>query len=796
MRKILLTLLIASFAGVMCSCEEDEKEITNAGAVAVGAGSVDSLTTPNTARVNVWFRQQDYSQIQTAGILFGQTKDLDFLVTYGEDINVEFKNQDVCVFDLIELQPNSDYYYVGYAKLTSGVVSYSGIRYIKTLKDEISITPGLVTFDPIDLANPTATSLTSNIVVKTQFADWTPEIDAETYPWIKSATRLDDTTMQVVVSTITEQKAALEGRSGQVRIIATTNENATKMRSVLINQLPATTEMGNPADHVYTPKAMPNPVTGVAKSNVGFDLEACEAPEWITIMVGTSGSVSLECQANTSVDYREGTVKLVTAMSGEENIVNIKQDPAMLVDVETLELGYQNGSEGTFIVSTYTGTPKMSNDTRNNAGEVFANGNPNQKFRITTPATGGIKIQALTTNQCLEDQSYPLTIYFVDGENTYTKDVTVVQKATTFTIDVDNFEFPKSIAEYYVTTSLSGAVAEPQVDWIEATVDGTTVTIKTKSEANTVREGIVNIVWGEHVCPVTVKQLTANDGVAENAVANLSINLPYGETMPVAVDFAEVLEKFGLTSTAMDAYYVTSTSTSKGKFKEGSKSIIWRALLADGNPYLSERGLNIYTGEGYGSWYDAAGNANAATEGVIALNFDESTGAINVSNAEAAEVGKTYTGQLELAYNQPAEGKVNTYTVKVSVTITTALLKEVTLSGAAGAELWNNNTIDSLMGYAFSIEEDLIAGKIQSGEIEMVGLNPDGTEVANKTYGTTGFIFAADGTVGTYPNPVYVEYKNSRIYAGVIDGVAATIPSGTYGIKFKYNGIELPVYIK
>ena len=118
------------------------------------------------------------------------------------------------------------------------------------------------------------------------------------------------------------------------------------------------------------------------------------------------------------------------------------------------------------------------------------------------------------------------------------------------------------------------------------------------------------------------------------------------------------------------------------------------------------------------------------------------------------------------------------------------------MTGAAGTELWNNNTIDSLMGYAFSIEEDLIAGKIQSGEIEMVGLNPDGTEVANKTYGTTGFIFAADGTVGTYPNPVYVEYKNSRIYAGVIDGVSATIPSGTYGIKFKYNGIELPVYIK
>ena len=797
MRKILLTLLIASFAGVMCSCEEDEKEITNAGAVAVGAGSVDSLTTPNTARVNVWFRQQDYSQIQTAGILFGQTKDLDFLVTYGEDINVEFKNQDVCVFDLIELQPNSDYYYVGYAKLTSGVVSYSGIRYIKTLKDEISITPGLVTFDPIDLANPTATSLTSNIIVKTQFADWTPEIDAETYPWIKSATRLDDTTMQVVVSTITEQKDALEGRSGQVRIIATTNENATKMRSVLINQLPATTEMGNPADHVYTPKAMANPVTGVAKSNVGFDLEACEAPEWITIMVGTSGSVSLELQANTGVDYREGTVKLVTAMSGEENIVNIKQDPAMLLDAEVVNIDYAAGSKGAVQCLTYnSATQSLVGKAGLNATKDNASAEILEAFKITATRSGGLNFEAINDNRTLAAKEYPLTVYFVDGENTYTRDMTIVQAATTFTIDVNSFEFPKSVAEYYVTTSHAGAVAETDADWIEATVNGTTVTIKTKNEPSTVREAVVNIVWGEHICPVTVKQLTVNDGVAQDYVANLSINLPYGEKQPVAVDFAEVLEKFGLTSTAMDAYYVPASGSGKGKFKADSKSIIWRTLLADGTPYTSELGSNLYTAEGYGSWYDLAGSACTSAEGIIALEFDEATGVINVSNAEAAEVGQTYTGQIELAYNQPAEGKLNTYRIKVSVTITTALLKEVTLSGAAGTELWNNNTIDSLMGYAFSIEEDLIAGKIQSGEIEMVGLNPDGTEVANKTYGTTGFIFAADGTVGTYPNPVYVEYKNSRIYAGVIDGVAATIPSGTYGIKFKYNGIELPVYIK
>ena len=90
----------------------------------------------------------------------------------------------------------------------------------------------------------------------------------------------------------------------------------------------------------------------------------------------------------------------------------------------------------------------------------------------------------------------------------------------------------------------------------------------------------------------------------------------------------------------------------------------------------------------------------------------------------------------------------------------------------------------------------MIAGMIQNGEIEMVGLNADGTEVAQKTYGTTGFIFSADGNVGTYPNPVYIEYKNSRIYISVVDGMVATVPSGTYAVKFKYNGIELPVYFK
>ena len=792
--------MIASFAGVMCSCQDADKLVTNAGAVSVGAGSVDSLTTPNTARVNIWFQKKDYSQIQTAGILFGQTKDLDFLITYGKDINIKFDNRDVCQFDLIELKPNSEYYYVGYAKLASGVTSYSGIRYLKTLKDDISITPGLVTFEPMDLANPTVTTLTSTIVVKTQFTDWTPEVDNETYPWIKSAVRLDDTTMQVTVATITEQKAAAEGRSGQVKIYATTNENATKMRSVLINQNPATTEMTNPSDYVYSAGAMAKPVTGVAKSNVGFDVEACETPEWITVMVGTSGSASLECQANTTTEYREATVKLVTAISGEENFVTVKQDPAMLVDADTLVLGYAKDSEGVFGVTTYTGTPKMTNDTRNNASPEFDNGNKEgQLFRITTPAAdkgGGIKVTALTTNQKLENQYYPLTIYFVDGENTYTKDVTVCQSATTFSIDVDNFEFPKSVAEYYVTTSHEGAVAETTADWLQATISGTTVTIKTTSEATTERTAIVNIIWGEHVCPVTVKQLTANDGVAVDYTAEVNIKLPYGETMPVEVDFAQVLEKFGLTSTAMDAYYIPSSSSSKGKFKADSKSIIWRALLADGSPYVSERGVNMYTGTGYGSWYDAAGNASVSTDGVIALNFDEDNAVINVSNADAAEIGNTYSGQLQLAYNQPAEEKINVYTIKVNVTISTPLLKQVTLTGASGSTLWTDKTIDSLMGYAFSVEEDMIAGMIQNGEIEMVGLNADGTEVAQKTYGTTGFIFSADGNVGTYPNPVYVEYKNSRIYAGVIEGVAATIPSGTYGVKFKYNGIELPVYVK
>ena len=792
--------MIASFAGVMCSCEDDDKLVTNADAITVSAGSIDSYTTPNTARVKVWYKKENYSQIETAGVLYGTTKDLDFLITYGYDLSEKFAN-DTVWFDLSELEPNTEYYYVGYAKVPSNVPgeyinSYSGIRYFKTLKDDISITPGLITFNPVDLANLDAKTLSSNIVVKTQYADWQPSVNKEDYPWIESATRLDDTTLQVVVKVISDSEAATYGRSGQVRISASTNESATKERAVLVNQLPASIQVAN--DTTYTNLVATGNFLNIGKINVDLDWEASEAPEWCKLIRANDGTLQITYDANKVNDYRLGKVKFVADMLGDDDarVVNLVQNPAMLLDTDTLYLGYASESVGIIGVTTYEGNVKLTTDTRKNASDYFQNGNENQRFRIITPATGGIQITALTTNQNLEPQVYPLTIYFVDSEGeTYTRDAFVCQNATTFTIDVDNFEFPKSIASYTVNTSHSGATTQCDADWVEATVDGTVVTIKTTSEATSERTTTVNIVWGEHVCPVTVKQLTANDGVAEDYVDNMSINLPYGETLPVAVDFNNVLDKFGLTSTAMDAYYVSSTA-GKGKFKADSKSIIWRALLADGNPYLSEGGNNIYTGEGYGSWYDANGNASTATDGIIALNFDEATGAINVVCGENAEVGKTYTGQLQLAYNQPAEGKLNTYTIKVSVTIGTALLKEVVFTGTTGGESYNNRTIDSLMAYAFSVEEDLIAGMIQNGEIEMVGLNADGTEVAQKTYGTTGFIFSADGNVGTYPNPVYVEYKNSRIYIAVIEGVATTVPSGTYGVKFKYNGIELPVYFK
>ncbi|MBE6334413.1 MAG: hypothetical protein E7071_06300 [Bacteroidales bacterium] len=797
MRKIFLTLMIASLAGVMCSCEEDDKLVTNADAVTVSAGSVDSLTTPNTARVKVWYKKENYSQIQTAGILFGTVKDLDFLVTYGEDINIKFDRRDTCVFDLTELDPNTEYYYVGYAKLASGASSYSGIRFLKTLKDDISVTPGLVTFNPVSLEDASATTLTSSVVVKTLYADWTPSVDNETYPWIKSVKRLDDTTMQVTVDVIKEKEAALAGRSGQVRIMATTNENATKSRSVLINQLAAATTLTNPAeDYVYAVRAQANPVNNVATSNVGFDVESCEAPEWITgIKVGVSGGISFECQANTGVDYREGTVKIVTAMTGEENYIKVKQDPAMLMAADTVYIDYAEGSTGTVGCMSFEKTEQSLSGTLKTIKE---NASPelNAAFNITAPRGGGLTFKALADNRCLEDQIYPLTVYYKGGDQTYTSEIYVYHYATTFEIDQNSFEFPKSMATYTVTASKEGATIDCDADWIEATVSGTTVSIKTTSEASSERTAIVNVVWGEHVCPVTVKQLTVNDGVAQDATVNEKITVPYTETVPVAVDFNDVLDKFGLTATAMDAYYIASTASGKGKFKEDTKSVIWRALLADGTPYTSEMGANLYTGEGYGSWFDAEGNACTSATGVIALNFDEATNNINVVTTEAAEVGKTYSGQLQIAYSQPAEGKLNTYTIKVTVTISTALLKEVVFTGTTGSESYNNRTIDSLMAYAFSVEEDMIAGMIQNGEIEMVGLNADGTEVAQKTYGTTGFIFSADGNVGTYPNPVYIEYKNSRIYISVVDGMAATVPSGTYAVKFKYNGIELPVYFK
>ena len=109
--------MIASLTGVMCSCEDDDKLVTNADAITVSAGSIDSYTTPNTARVKVWYKKENYSQIETAGVLFGTTKDLDFLITYGYDLNEKFAN-DTVWFDLADLEPNTEYYYVGYAKVS------------------------------------------------------------------------------------------------------------------------------------------------------------------------------------------------------------------------------------------------------------------------------------------------------------------------------------------------------------------------------------------------------------------------------------------------------------------------------------------------------------------------------------------------------------------------------------------------------------------------------------------------------------------------------------------------------
>ncbi len=790
--------MIASFAGVMCSCEDDDKLVTNADAITVSAGSIDSYTTPNTARVKVWFKKENYSQIETAGVLYGTTKDLDFLITYGYDLNIKFA-KDTAWFDLAELEPNTEYFYVGYAKVPTDVPgeyinSYSGIRYFKTLKDDISITPGLITFNPVDLTNIEAKTLSSNIVVKTQYADWQPTVNKEEYPWIKSATRLNDTTLQVVVDVISDSQSAANGRSGQVRISAATNEYATKVRAVLINQLPASIQVPN--DTTYTGLIATGNFLNVGSINVDLDWEASEKPEWCNLIRSNDGTLQITYEANKINDYRTGKIKFVASMSGEERVVNIIQNPAMMLGADTIYLDYGVGNSSAISVITYNGDQAISSALLKEI-QAGATAEFNETFKLARSRAGGLSIEVIKANQTLNDQIYPLTMIFrEDGSETYTCDMYVYHYATEFTISQNSFEFPKSMASYSLTASHEGATIDCEADWIEATVDGTTVTIKTISEASSERTATIKVVWGDHVCPVTVKQLTVNDGTATNATVNKTITVPYGETVPVAVDFNDVLDKFGLTATAMDAYYVASTSSSKGKFAEDTKSIIWRALLADGNPYLSEMGANLYSGEGYGSWYDADGNATSSANGIIALNFDESANAINVQIGEKAEVGKTYTGQLQLAYKQPAEGKLNTYTIKVSVTIGTALLKEVVFSGATGAESYNNRTIDSLLAYAFSVEEDLIVGMIQNGEIEMVGLNADGSEVAHKTYGTTGFIFDADGNVGTYPNPVYVEYKNSRIYIAVIEGVAATVPSGTYGVKFKYNGIELPVYFE
>ena len=785
--------MVASLAGVMCSCEEDDKLVTNADSITVSAGTLTDYVTPNTARVKVWFNKKDYPQIKTAGVLYGITKDLDYLITYGYDLNEEFTGNDTTFFDVAELDPKTTYYYVGYCELHDGTMSYSGIRFWQTLKDEISITPGLVTFDPVNATDLTADTICKDIVVKTEYLDWSVEIDEKAKSWIKDARRVDDTTLHVVAMNITDMEDAKAGRSGQIRISATSGEGAIKSRSVLVNQLPVTTTMAQPADYVYNVVATGGPVmaSGVGNVNAPLDLDACEYPEWITsISRSNTGGIVIVCDVNPNQDARDADIKLVTSLTGDENIVKVHQVSGITLGSESVELGYAEGSTANLQVITYKGEVRLGTQTADAASAEFL-----EKFKIDRPRGGGLSFSALTTNNTLNDFEYTLDVIYKDGDNVLTAPVKVIQKATTFSIDVDNFEFPKSPAEYYVVTSREGATIDCEADWIEATVNGTTVTIKTTSDATSERTATVNIVWGEHVCPVTVKQLTVNDGVAMDGTQNITIDLPYGETAAVAVDFNDMLSSFGLTSTAMDAYYILSTSSDKGKPREDTKSIIWRALLADGTPFLSALGANQYTGEGYGSYYDAAGNATYKTEGLMALNFDETTGMINVLLSETAEVGATYSGQLQLLYTQPAEGKENTYTVNVTVNVGTPLLKELSYDVTVDEEPFEEKKIDSLLAYALYVNEEEVASLIADGSIEFVGVNVDGTEVSAKTYGVNGFIFDASGNVGTYPNPVYVEYSKSKLVAGLIEGVVTKAPAVSCVVKFKYNGVELPITI-
>lgn len=786
--------MVASMAGVMCSCQEDDKLVTNADSITVSAGTITDYVTPNTARVKVWFDKKNYSQIKTAGVLYGITKDLDYLITYGYDLNEAFTGNDTTYFDLAELDPKTTYYYVGYCELHDGTMSYSGIRFWQTLKDEIAITPGLVTFNPVDAADLTSDTLCSDIIVKTEYLDWSVEIDEENKAWIKDARRVDDTTLHVVVKAIEDVEAAKKGRSGQLHITATSGDGAIKQRAVLVNQLPVTTTMAQPADYVYNVVATGGPVmaSGVGNVNAPIDIEACEYPEWITsISRSNTGGIIIICDVNPNQEARDADIKIVTALTGDENIVKVHQVSGITLGSESVEIDYAEGSSANLQVITYKGEVRLGTQTGDAASEEFLS-----KFKIDRPRGGGLTFTALTTNQTLNDYEYTLDVIYKDGDNVLSAPVKVIQKATTFSIDVDNFEFPKSPAEYYVVTSHEGATIECEADWIDATVDGTTVTIKTTSEASSERTAIVNVVWGEHVCPVTVKQLTVNDGVAMDGTQNVSIDLPYGETASVAVDFNDMLSNFGLTATAMDAYYILSTSSDMGKPREDTKSIIWRALLADGTPFLSALGANQYTGaDGYSSYYDAAGNAAYSADGVMTLTFDEATGMINVALTESAEVGATYSGQLQLLYTQPTEGKENTYTVKVSVTVGTPLLKELSYDVTVDEEPFEEKKIDSLLAYALSVNEEEVASLIADGSIEFVGVNVDGTEVSAKTYGTNGFIFDASGNVGTYPNPVYVEYTKSKLVAGLIEGVAAKAPAVSCVVKFKYNGIELPVTV-
>ncbi len=800
MRKIFLTLLFISVAGVFVSCDDD-KLVTDAGLLTVGAGNSVGFTTPNSERVKVWFKKDDYERVSTAGVIYGTKKDEDYLLTYGKVLTEDFNYQDTVTFDLYDLEANTSYYYMGIGVDIKGVTSYSGIRSFTTLKDEISCEPSFLEFKPANIALPTSDTLMLDAVVTTRYDSWDVTFDADLYPWIKEAYQVDDTTLRVVISVVEDEETALTGRTAPLTLSATSG-TVVKTRSYLVNQLPVETTLSNDEDYVYSFIAAGG-YSGVGSSNAG--VTCTSKPDWISsVTLSSEGRIQVTADPNKSMETRTGEVVLVTDLTGEENIVLVSQVPGITLTADTLYLEYESNGRDAVDVTTYDGTnAAITYEYVDDFADYFTYAYSKNNSRIT--------IIAKTENSNLDPIVKSVILYYGEDDEDLSeplsKEFVVCQNSTDFTVDPETLEYPKSAGSHDVTASHAidtvYAAYEsrgPNSEFLNLSWSGDVATITTSdNNTNSERTATVSIQWGEHIATVTVTQ-SNEDETAEPAGGSYTVDLtvPYGSTGTVSLDINEVLDAFGISQTAYNTYFIPSSSSSMGKVSTTDKSIVWRFLNADGTPYTNSSGDYAYTGTGYGCYFDEDNNVTYRSTSIYGLNFDEDEYCFDVEIVNG-NVGDTYSTTAELLYTLPSSNWECVYAVTVNVTVGKETFTEMWYElDEAFFEDGTNYVVDDInavLADAFDLDESEITSMISSGEIAFYGYSSDGSLTTSPNYSTTGYIYDADGNVASYPNPVYITYENGTLTCGHVSGGGELDYYGDYSfiVEFLYGDLYLYV---